>query len=274
MHRRHFLQALALPLLDQLHPMLLVSGRRLDRIGLQLYTVRDLMQADVARTLEQVAEIGYREVEFAGYFGVAPRRIRDLLDGLGLASPSTHLSLRELGPELPRTLELAEAIGHRYLVVPSLDEKDRRTLDDFRRVAAALNRAGEAARARGLQVGYHNHDFELAPIEGVRPYDVLLRETDPALVSFEMDFYWMASGGADPLAYFDRHPRRFHLCHLKDMDSAGDMADVGAGGLDFGALLRRRDEAGLRHFYVEHDHPRDPLASVRASHRFLRSLEV
>lgn len=274
MHRRHFLQALALPLLDQLHPVLLVSGRRLDRIGLQLYTVRDLMQADVARTLERVAEIGYLEVEFAGYFGAAPRRIRELLDGLGLASPSTHLSLRELGPELPRTLELAEAIGHRYLVVPSLDETDRRTLDDFRRVAAALNRAGEAARVRGLQVGYHNHDFELAPIEGIRPYDVLLRETDPALVSFEMDFYWMASGGADPLAYFDRHPGRFHLCHLKDMDPAGDMADVGAGRLDFGALLRRRDEAGLRHFYVEHDHPRDPLGSVRASHRFLRSLEV
>jgi sugar phosphate isomerase/epimerase len=221
-----------------------------------------------------VREIGYREVEFAGCFGAAPRRIRELLDGLGLASPSTHLSLGELGPELPRTLELAEAIGHRYLVVPSLDEKDRRTLDDFRRVATALNRAGEVARARGLQFAYHNHDFELAPIEGVRPYDVLLRETDPALVSFEMDFYWMASGGADPLAYFDRHPGRFHLCHLKDMDSAGDMADVGTGRLDFGALLRRRDEAGLRHFYVEHDQPRDPLASVRASHRFLRSLEV
>lgn len=232
------------------------------------------MRADVARTLEKVAEIGYREVEFAGYFGEAPPRVRGLLENLALTAPSTHLSLRELGTELGRTLDLAETIGHEYLVVPSLDQTDRRTLDDYRRVAGALNRAGEAARARGRRVAYHNHDFELEPIGGVRPYDVLLRETDAELVHFEMDFYWMARGGADPLAYFERHPGRFHLCHVKDMDRRGDMADVGAGRLDFARILGRGEEAGLRHWYVEHDHPPDPLSSVRASYRWLRSLEL
>jgi sugar phosphate isomerase/epimerase len=273
-HRRHFVQALALPLLRPLHDLLPPASRGLEPIGLQLYTVRDLMQADVARTLERVAEVGYQEVEFAGYFGETPRRIRELLDGVGLRSPSAHLSLRELGRHLQRTLDLAELIGHRYLVVPSLDPEDRRTLDDYRRVATALNRAGEAAKARGLRIAYHNHDFELKPIGGVVPYDVLLRGTDPALVFFEMDFYWMASGRADPLVYFQRHPGRFHLCHLKDMAPSGDMADVGAGRLDFRAILRRREQAGLRHFYVEHDHPGDPLESVRASYRYLRGLEV
>jgi sugar phosphate isomerase/epimerase len=270
MQRRHFLQALGLPLLPSMGALLPVGG--LERIGLQLYTVRELMRQDLARTLERVAKIGYREVEFAGYFGETPARIRGLLDSVGLDAPSTHLSLRDLGPDLARSLDLAERIGHRYLVVPSLDPQDRRTLDDYRRVAAALDRAGEGAQARGLRVAYHNHDFELDPIGGVRPYDLLLRETDPALVHFEIDVYWMARGRADPVAYFERFPGRFHLCHLKDMDRAGDMADVGAGRLDFRAILRRREQAGLRHWYVEHDHPRSPLESVRASHRWLRDL--
>jgi sugar phosphate isomerase/epimerase len=272
MDRRSFARLLGLPLLGPILEAVGPEAGGLDRTGLQLYTVRDLMEADVARTLEKVAAVGYREVEFAGYFGETPARLRGLLGSLGLTSPSTHLSLEALGPELGRTLDQAEAIGHRYLVVPSLDRKDRGTLDDYRRVAAALNRAGEAARSRGLLVAYHNHDFELRPIGGVLPYDVLLRETDPKLVYFEMDFYWMASGRADPLAYFDRHPGRFHLCHLKDMDRGGAMADVGSGRLDFPALLARRDQAGLRHFYVEHDRPRDPLASIRASYRYLRRL--
>jgi sugar phosphate isomerase/epimerase len=271
-NRRVFIQAIGLPLLLPVRDALL-SSATLERVGLQLYTVRDLMEADVARTLEQVAEVGYREVEFAGYFGEPPVRIRRLLDRLGLTSPSTHLSLADLSPAgLSRTLDLAETIGHRYLVVPSLDRRDRRTLDDYRRVAAALNTAGGAARARGLHVAYHNHDFELEPIGGTLPYDVLLRETEPELVFFEMDFYWMASGRADPMVYFQRFPGRFHLCHLKDMGRGGAMADVGAGRLDFPALLRRRDQAGLRHFYVEHDNPHDPLASIRASYRYLRNL--
>lgn len=270
MKRRTFVQALALPLLGPLGTAARARGRRLERIGLQLYTVRDLMQSDVARTLERVAAIGYREVEFAGYFGATPERIRRLLDSLGLTSPSTHLALAALEHQLGRTLDLAATIGHRYLVVPSLDQRDRRSLDDYRRVAEALNRAGEGARARGLRVAYHNHDFELRRLEGALPYEMLLEWTDPALVFFEMDFYWITRGGADPFAYFRRHPGRFHLCHVKDMDASGAMADVGAGRIDFRGLLQRREQAGLRHVYVEHDHPPDPLASIRASYAWLR----
>lgn len=274
MNRRSFVQAMTLPLVRPMFDALTRPGNRLHRIGLQLYTVRDLMQANVGRALEQVAAIGYREVEFAGHFGESPTRIRMLLDAVGLSAPSGHVSLAELTKSSERTFDAAEAIGHRYLVVPSLDPGDRRSLDDYRRVAARLNRVAEIARPRGLLVGYHNHDFELARIAGVRPYDVLLARTDPALVCFEMDFYWMTRGGADPVAYLERHPGRFHLCHVKDMDPRGEMADVGAGRIDFRKILRYREAAGLRHFYVEHDHPADPVGSIRASYEFLRSLEL
>jgi sugar phosphate isomerase/epimerase len=274
MHRRSFLQALSLPILTPLLGTLQKSPGRLERLGLQLYTLRDLMERDVAGTLEAVAAVGYDEVEFAGYFDETPKRIRTLLDGAGLVAPSSHVPLADLTKHPERTFDAAEVIGHRYIVMPWLDPEDRRSLNDYRRVAEALNRAGELARARRLRVAYHNHDFELAPIDGVLPYDLLLSETDPALVWFEMDFYWMTRGGGDPLAYFGRHPGRFHLCHLKDMDRRGEMADVGAGRIDFRKILRKRAEAGLRHFYVEHDHPADPLASIRASYRFVRLLEL
>jgi sugar phosphate isomerase/epimerase len=274
MHRRFFLQTLSLPILAPLVGTLEKSPARLERIGLQLYTLRQLMEQDVARTLESVAAVGYDEVEFAGYFDEAPKRIRRLLDDVGLTAPSGHTPLADLTGHPEQIFDAAEVIGHRYVVIPWLDPGDRRSLDDYRRVAAALNRAGELARARGLRVAYHNHDFELAPIDGVLPYDLLLSETDPALVWFEMDFYWMTRGGGDPLAYFGRHPGRFQLCHLKDMDRRGEMADVGSGRIDFRKILHNRAEAGLRHFYVEHDHPADPLASIRASYGFLRKLEV
>jgi sugar phosphate isomerase/epimerase len=274
MHRRSFLQALSLPILTPLLGTLERSQGRLERIGLQLYTVRGLMERDVASTLKMAAAVGYDEVEFAGYFDETPKRIRMLLDAVGLVAPSSHVPLADLTKHSERTFDAADVIGHRYIVMPWLDPEERRSLDDYRRVAAALNRAGELAEARGLRVAYHNHDFELAPIDGVLPYDLLLSETDPALVWFEMDFYWMTRGGGNPLAYFKGHPGRFHLCHLKDMDRRGEMADVGTGRIDFREILQHRAEAGLRHFFVEHDHPGDPRASIRASYGFLRKLDV
>jgi sugar phosphate isomerase/epimerase len=272
-NRRSFLRAASLPLLA---PAL----RGLDRpaplrpIGLQLYTVRDLMERSVSRTLERVAAVGYDEVEFAGYFGEPPRVLRSLLDAVGLASPSAHLPLEELERQPETLFDAAEILGHRYLIVPSLAPEDRRTLDDYRRVAGRLNRAGERALARGLRVGYHNHDFELERIGDTVPYDILLAETDPALVCLEMDFYWMTKGGGDPLAYFERQPGRFHLCHVKDMDRLGRMTDVGDGRIDFARILRARERAGLRHFFVEHDHPRDPRATISASYRYLSTLRL
>jgi len=244
-----------------------LSSPLLDRVGIQLYTVRSLMEASVPLTLEQVSQIGYREVEFAGYFGTAPAQLRRWLDDLGLSAPSAHLPLQD--EKLEQLMDVAAEVGHRYLILASLPWTQRLTLDGFRRAAAGLNRAGEQARARGLSVAYHNHDFEFSRRGGEVPYDVMLQETDPALVYFEVDFYWMVKAGRDPLAYFHHHPGRFRLCHLKDIDKDGKIVDVGQGRIDFPALLAQRKNAGLQHFFVEHDSPKDALASARSSYRFL-----
>jgi sugar phosphate isomerase/epimerase len=248
---------------------------RLDRIGLQLYTVRGAMRLSVEDTLEQVARIGYHEVEFAGYFGRSPIRIRDLLRATGLASASAHVPFEAIRRGWLPVLESARAIGHRYVIVAWIPAGERRTLDDWRRVAALYNQAGEAARRAGLLFAYHNHDYEFAPIEDRVPFDLLLEETDPELVRIELDLYWITKGGHDPLRYFARWPGRFPLVHVKD--SAGPpehrMVDVGAGTIPFSRIFARAREAGIHHYFVEHDEPADPFGFCRASYEYLRGLQ-
>lgn len=266
--RRQFVELAALGTLGAIIPPARVGLR--PRLGVQLFTLRALMEASVPLTLEQVAKLGYTEVEFAGYFGVRPSQLRRWLDDFGLAAPSAHVSL--LDGDLEQISDVAAELGHRYLIQASLPLPERRSLDTYRRVAASLNRAGAAARNRNLAVAYHNHDFEFRPLGGMVPYDVLLAETDPSLVWMEMDLYWIAKAGRNPLPYFAAHPGRFRLCHLKDMDQRGRITDVGGGTLDFPRILAQRQKAGLRHFFVEHDEPRDPMGSVQASYNYLDTL--
>jgi sugar phosphate isomerase/epimerase len=152
----------------------------------------------------------------------------------------------------------------------------RRTLDDWRRLGERFNQAGVAARRAGITFGYHNHDFEFAELEGRVPFDVLLEATDPTLVAIELDLYWITKGGQDPLAYLRRGSGggRYALVHVKDMDStpARGMTDPGKGIIDFPRILSVAQEAGVRHHFVEHDNPSDPLATARAGYRYLRSL--
>jgi sugar phosphate isomerase/epimerase len=183
--------------------------------------------------------------------------------------------LAALGQGWNRVLDDAHTVGHRYLVIPWLDEKDRPNLDAYRRIADRLNRAGEAASRAGLRLAYHNHAFEFTQMENRLPYDVLLEATDPAHVLLELDLYWITKGGQDPLAYFARWPGRFRLVHVKD--SAGPpehrMADVGSGAIEWGRIFARRKQAGIEHFFVEHDDPPDPFASIAASHAYLSDLQ-
>jgi sugar phosphate isomerase/epimerase len=246
---------------------------KLSTIGLQLYTVRSILAQDFQSTLAQVAAIGYREVEFAGYFNRSPADVRAALRSAGLTAPGAHISIQTLRQSWPQTLEAAATIGHRWLIVPSLPGEDRRTLDALKAVADLFNRAGASAREAGLRFGYHNHDAEFLALEGKVPFDVLLEETDPALVEFEMDLFWITRGGGDPLAYFQRFPGRFVMVHVKDMDAQGRMVDVGQGAIDFKRIFAARRKAGIRHFFVEHDNPPSPLDSVRTSYQYLRNLE-
>ncbi len=243
----------------------------LERIGVQLYTVRKLMQADFAGTLEQVAAIGYKEVEFAGYFDNDPETVRTLLDRLGLTAPAAHVPIDLLRKDLPGVIETARIIGHHYVVCPWLAPEER-VPKTYRENAAFFNRVGEACRKAGLVFAYHNHDFEFEPMEGRMPYDLLLEETDSDLVKMELDLFWITRGGQDPLAYFKRYPGRFSLCHVKDMGEGGKMVAVGQGHIDFAKIFAQASEAGLQHYFVEHDNPDDALASIRASYTYLSGL--
>lgn len=243
-------------------------------LGVQLYTLRGEMERDVGATLERVAAIGYREVEFAGYFGQGPAEIRGLLAAAGLRAPAAHLPVEALRDDPDPILESAATIGHEWVIVAWVPEDMRGTLDDWRRTADLFDRIGERAAAAGLRFGYHNHDFEIPPMEGRMPLDVLLESTDPDRVDLELDLFWITHGGGDPIAFMERWPGRVRLVHVKDRTADGDMVDVGAGVIDFGAIFARRARAGIRHAFVEHDMPGDPWASVTASFRHLSALSV
>jgi sugar phosphate isomerase/epimerase len=251
----------------------LAPRRKIDRVGLQLYTVRDLMKADMPGTIARVAKIGYKEVEFAGYFGRSPAEVRALLQKNHLTSPSTHLGWESLD-NWKQVIEDSKRIGHQWITLPWIPEEKRQTIEDWRGIASRFNRAGAQARSAGLRFAYHNHNFELAPLAGTRPLDVLLNDTDPSLVDFEMDMYWVVFGGGDPLDYFNRFPGRFPLVHVKDSAGPPDnkMADVGKGTIDWPKMFAQSKQAGIKHYFVEHDQPADPIASIRNSYNYLHAV--
>lgn len=252
------------------------AGRARSRarpLGLQLYTVRGPLRRDFEETLAAVAAAGYGEVEFAGYHDRTPTEVRRLLERNGLAAPAAHVPWERTERDWPAALAEAAAVGHRYAIVPWLPEAARGDADAWRRTAERLDRAGREARAAGLRFGYHNHDFELRPLaDGTLPLDLLIAATDPAHVVFELDLYWLVRAGQDPAAWLARHASRVELVHVKDSAGPPDhrMVDVGAGTIDFAAFLPAAVDRGVRHVFVEHDDPADPLASMRASASALR----
>lgn len=236
-------------------------------LGAQLYTVRDLFRADWRGTLRALAAIGYRDVEFISYQGNDLKEMRDELDALGMESNSTHVSADDAANRMEQRIEQALQMRHKLMVVPYL-RPDQRTAQHYRDLAGTLNRAGALAREAGLTLGYHNHDFEFENVDGldgVLPFDFLLANTDPGLVKIEIDFFWARKAKADPLAYFARDPGRYVACHLKDFRD-GQMVPVGEGTIDFAAMFDAAETAGLQYFYVEHDNPADPMASLRKSY--------
>ncbi len=245
-----------------------------DRIGVQLYTLRSRMAESVERTLHEVARVGYKEVEFAGYFNRPPRSIRQLLDRNGLKAPSAHISMATLRSGWFRTLDEASTIGHRWLVIPSLAANERDSIDAIRRTAEVMNRAAEDAKEFKIRLAYHNHDFEFREVEGRVMFDVLLEELDAKLVDIELDLYWITRAGFDPFVYFARWPGRFPLLHVKDAGPAPEyeMTEVGKGMIDFAAIFAKEKEGGFRHYIVEHDRPADPLASIATSFRYLKGM--
>ena len=248
---------------------------KVENVGLQLYTVRNQLKADFDGTLAKVAAIGYKEVEFAGYYDRTPEQVKAVLEKNRLSSPSAHVQLIMMQGDWEKTVETAKSIGHRYLVLAYLLPNERKTLDDYKRLAERLNRAGEVCRKAGLQMAYHNHNFEFEALDGEIPYDVLLKGTDAKLVKMELDLYWIVKAKQQPETYFARYPNRFRLVHVKDMDNTPKQffTEVGRGVMDFKRLLAQAKKAGVEHYFVEQDEcPGSPLDSIQISFDYLHRL--
>jgi sugar phosphate isomerase/epimerase len=243
--------------------------RRVERPGVQLYTLREAMARDAAATLAAVAAAGYAEVELAGTGNLSAGQFAAALRSTGLAAPSAHVPLDRIRDRPAEVLAMAETVGCQYLVLPWLPP-ELRDAKGYATVIDLLNRFGELCRAAGVQLCYHNHDFEFQRVDGEVAYDRLLRECDRDRVRFELDLYWVTHAGMDGAAYLRADPQRFPLCHVKDRDAAGEMVDVGQGTIDFAQMFAAG--SGLRHYFVEHDRPKDALASILTSIQALRGI--
>ena len=247
-------------------------------VGVQLYTLREDIAKDAKGTISQVAKLGYKEVETFGYrdgkfFGMPAAEFSAFLKSLGLVSPSGHYFgggyfLKEKWEEQwPTLLADAKAIGQQYVVVPFLEQENRKS-ESFKNLAQQLNKAGEMAKASGLQLAYHNHDFEFTDLGGQTGFNILLKETDPKLVQFELDIYWAVKAGYNPTDLFKASPGRYPMWHVKDMDNTERkyFTEVGNGVINFKNIFAQAKLSGMKHFFVEQDVcPGPPIQSISKS---------
>ena len=247
------------------------DDRKLEHIGVQLYTVRGPMKKDFEGTLSKVAAIGYREVEFAGLFKHTPEQVKAILDRDGLKAVSSHVDYDVLETDWDKTLEGAKTMGQGFIVCPWIDDK-MRTPEGVKKVVDTFNRAGEKSKSMGIQFAFHNHDYEFKPVGDKLLYDTLLDQTDPNLVKMEMDLFWIINAGQDPVSYFNRYPGRFPLVHVKGRKKNGEMTEVGSGAIDWKRIFAESHKAGIQHYIVEHDEPKSAFASIKSSYTYLENL--
>jgi sugar phosphate isomerase/epimerase len=279
-------------------------------VGLQLYTVGDAIRKDLDGSLAKIASIGYRVVEPASYHGYTPQQLRQAADRHGLKCTSIHIGAQASGgnpgldQDLPKLAADLHLLGVTDVVMPMFVTPDRfggqkpgenfgaymgrvsagLTVDDWKRTAAFLNEKGAKLRGEGLRLGYHNHNPEFAPVAGTTGLEILLAETSPDTVVFEMDVGWVAAAGVDPVALLRKHGKRFQLMHVKDIQASTkanfalqqDPTEVGSGNMDWNHLLPTAFDSGVRKFYVEQEPPfkMDRFDAIDKSRRFLMEFGV
>jgi sugar phosphate isomerase/epimerase len=251
-------------------------------LGLQLYSVRELLPKDFDGTLRKLSAAGYTEVEAAGYYGKSAPDFRHAMDRAGLRCVSTHHSMAELVQRLDTLIEYGDRLGLDYIVCPSPmhrdpTEKGPLNLDDWRWAAGVLNRIGEKVKAAGMTFGYHNHRPEFGSEGGVVFFDELLRRTDPKLVVFELDCGWVASAGRNPVDYLSKTPERFPLLHVKDMtkgeNGQSHSTVMGRGVVDYRPILRAA--TAMKHAFIEQEEfDMDPIEALRLDAEYLRKMEI
>ncbi|RDC65853.1 sugar phosphate isomerase/epimerase family protein [Adhaeribacter pallidiroseus] len=268
--------------------------KKLGSIGLQLYSVKDVLEQDLKGTLQQLAKMGYKEVEsYPGskghYYGLEPKEFAAMLNGLGLKLISSHFGsgTRDGKAEswhqatmLTRLDELAgkaAETGQKYLTCSWMDKSLRTSPDDLKRTADLFNSVGETCKKAGLQFAYHNHAFEFEKVGDSLIYDYMLENTDPKLVQWEMDIFWLVAGNYDPVTYFKKYPNRFPLGHVKDMDKQDKKknTEIGTGSIDYASILKEAKKYGMKHFIVEQESfTRPSIESMKMNYTNLAGLNV
>jgi len=268
--RRDFLRqaTLVVAAVPLLNSKIVASPRPSGKTGLALYTIRDAMSKDPAAALAEAAAIGYNWVEAADhnngkFYGLTPREFGKLVRKTGMTALSSHSALR---PENYEKMieEVAEA-DMKYVILPSLPDEWNSSIDGFQRAADFFNKAGKRCRKEGVQFGFHNHQTEFNVINGRVPYDVLLENTDPSLVIFQVDLAWITSAGKDPIYYFKKYPGRFELWHMKDLTPEKPDATLGEGIIDFKPILAEAKTAGMKYWFLEQDNclTHTPMESIK-----------
>ncbi len=249
------------------------------QVGVQLYTVRDLTSKDFSGTLKAVAGLGYKSVELAGYGNLKTAKdAKKALDDAGLKAPSGHWAIDVLEKEADREriMEEVQLLEVQHVVIPFLAENRRKDAEAWKQTAKSIDEISNYFHGIGVEIGYHNHAFEFQKFEGKYGLDILLENTTPHLVNAELDVYWAAHAGVDPVAYLDKLGDRVRLLHLKDMldDAEKRFAPVGSGTLDFKGMLAVAEKHGVRWGFVEQDRCYDtpPLDAIRTSFENLKKL--
>jgi sugar phosphate isomerase/epimerase len=293
------------------------SYSNIKNVGLQLWSIAKSLEQNFTDTLQMVSQIGYKELELfgpypfstekdkaswsaitemlgfsqSGYFDHTAKQFKEILDSKGLSTPAMHVGLDTLRNKLGETAEAAHILAQQYAGIAAIPEEERRTLDDYKRMADEFNVIGEKAKALGIRFYYHNHGYGLTEMEGKIPFDIILERTDPSLVFLEMDIFWTTAGGADPIKYLDNNPGRYKLMHVKDMTKrvrfSGDggnaqqwvelfpyITDAGSGVIDLKTIISHAEKAGLEHFIIENDVITNPKESLTKGYKYLSSLKL
>lgn len=257
-----------------------ISSGVFNDFGIQLWTLRDIIYANPKETIQQIGKMGFTQIEsFEGnqgiFWGMQPKEFKSFLDGEGLKMVSTHCNWRE---NLQQKASEVASVGGKYLICPWLGPQ--KSIDDFKRYAEEFNKAGEICKKEGVKFAYHNHDYSFKELEGQIPQQVFLDSTDPELVDFEMDIYWVVTAGIDPIEYMTNYKNRFRLCHIKDRNKntteAFDSCTLGEGMIDYGSILTKAKALGMEYFIYEQEKYNDKgvIVNAKESSEYLKKMKL
>ncbi len=284
-----------------------------NKMGIQLFSLPKMLSENFESGIKMLAKMGYQELELygpfpfsdplaqeswakvtpqlgfsgSGYFGKNITEIKKILVDNGLKAPSTHTDIETLKNGMGKLGEASQVLGHKYVTLPAIPDHYRKNIDDYKRIAETFNKIGEDAKKNGIRFAYHNHGYGIKPMEGQIPLQIILDNTDPNLVFFEMDLFWTTSGGADPIAYLEKYPNRYKMLHLKDMKEKkefsgdggnasqwiplfGNMTTAGDGVLDLKAIVKTAQKIGVEHYFVEQDMVAHPEIALQRSLNYLK----